>query len=135
MPFAFSANQVWISKTQDLTPKPYVFAHSVQYAFGAQRLLGIKRQVRAAKGQAPGARRNRAASKTVAEFLKQDVPAMKKWWSEYRRHWAERRNSEESVSFSEYTLHQLLRETDKLKPNKHLHNDHLSTPSSLQDGT
>lgn len=59
--------------------------------------------------------------KTVAEFLKRDVPAMKKWWSEYRKHWAERRNSEESVSFSEYTFHQLLREIDKLKPNKHLH--------------
>jgi len=72
--------------------------------------------------------------KNVAEFLKQDVPAMKKWWSEYRRYWAERRNSEESISFSEYTFNQLLREIDKLKPNKHLHSDHLSAPSSLQDG-
>ncbi|MCQ6261283.1 hypothetical protein MLD55_05000 [Alcanivorax sp. MM125-6] len=72
--------------------------------------------------------------KKVAEFLKRDVPAMKKWWSEYRRHWAERGNSEESVSFSEHMFHQLLREIDKLKPKKYLHSDHLSAASSLQDG-
>lgn len=72
--------------------------------------------------------------KTVAEFLTQDVPEMKAWWSEYRRHWAEQRNSEEAINFSEYTFLQLLLEINKLKPNKHLHGDHLSAPSSLQDG-
>lgn len=61
--------------------------------------------------------------KTVAEFLTQDVPEMKRWWLEYRRHWAARRNSEETVDFSEYTFLNILKEINKLKPNKHLHGD------------
>jgi len=129
----FNESYVFWSKEPHSEKHPYLYTpHNMH--LGHQDCLASSGKYEQSKNRHKELQEIEQHQKTVAEFLTQDAPQMKKWWSEYRSHWSERRNSKETVNFSEYTFLQLLKEISKLKPNKHLHSDHLSAPSSLQDG-
>lgn len=129
----FNESYVFWSKEPNSENHPYLYTPYNMH-LGHQNCLAECGKYEQSKDRHQELQEIEQHQKTVADFLTQDVPEMKKWWTEYRKHWSERRNSNETVSFSEYTFLQLLKQIDKLKPNKHLHSDHLSAPSSLQGG-
>lgn len=129
----FKEAYVFWSKEPASENYPYLYAPYNMHLGHQVCLAGSGKYVRS-KNRNPQLTEIEHHQKTVADFLMQDAPEMKKWWIEYRKHHADRGNAREAISFSEYTFLQVLKEIDRLKPDKHLQRDQIPDPSSLQGG-